>query len=211
MVQLRLGLHDLIPIPSICPDCGIKNNIDHCLDHGCGGAIIKRHNEIRDFALALAGEAKFHIPENKEPVVGKLDEADPDNRCDGRIRGLWTPQRDCWIDALCIDTAAPSYMLQAPEKTLENGEMAKVSKHALRVSLAENADFTPIVCSVHGLLAHQSQQFVIKCTERMVGGKSADSSDFSQVLHWNRARFQAAVWRATSLCLVGRGRRLRRH
>ena len=47
--------------------------------------------------------------------------------------------------------------------------------------------------------------FLKTCTERMVGRKSAGSSrDYSRVLCLNRARFQAAAWRATALCLVGR-------
>ena len=41
----------------------------------------------------------------------------------------------------------------------------------------------------------------------MMGKGSRDwegKKDLSQVLHLNRARFQAAVWRATALCVVGR-------
>ena len=107
---------------------------------------------------------------------------------------------------MVVDTGAVSHSMdESALKTLEKAEDSKIKKHGPQVVLAENADFLPIVCSVYGTSAFHSQRTINTCTERMVGRGSAESSgDFARVLCLNRARFQAAVWRATALCLVGR-------
>lgn len=204
MVQMRLGLH-VSDLPTQCPDCGTANSIDHALQNNCGGAVAKRHNEIRDFLLKLALEARMHVPAGKEPLVGKVQDTDPDTRCDGKVRGLFSPQRDCWIDVLCCDVGANSYLGELTGHTLEAKENEKVRKHDPRVTLAHNADFAPVVCSVLGTMAPRCQHIITLCTERIAGGGAAESRDFSHILHLTRARFQATVWKATSLCLVGRG------
>ena len=86
---------------------------------------------------------------------------------------------------------------------LSQAEDAKVKKHARRVAVAENADFLPFICSKQGTLAFQSQQFLKTCTEKILGESTGDA-EAARALHLNRARMQAAIWRATSLCIVGR-------
>ena len=110
------------------------------------------------------------------------------------------------FDVECTDTGAVSHSMdETPAKTLEKGEDEKTSKHGERVALAENSDFLPIVCSVYGTMGFHCRQLIKTCTERMVEQRSGESSgDLSRVLCLNRARFQAAVWKATALCLVGR-------
>lgn len=211
-MQLRLGLYDVMELPQACPDCGVENSIDHALGGGqrggCGAARDRRHDEVVEFVNRLARDAGFHVPGVSEPRVGKIGgpgSKEGDTRCDGIVRGVWTPQRDCWFDVEIVYTGAVSHLMKDPAKTLEGEEEKKYKKHANRVAVAENADFMPIVASVHGTLAAHSQRFVTKCTEAAVGKKSAEAEgDFPTVLHLNRARFQAAVWRATAVCVVGR-------
>jgi hypothetical protein len=216
-IQLRLGLHPK-SLPAICPDCGKANSVDHALggeENGkCGGAVNRRHNEIVRYVKKMAEEAGLWVDGRPEPAVGKIggpESKEKDTRCDGIVRGLVTPQREAWLDVQVVDTGAWSHLDEAPEKTLEKAERGKKEKHARRVRVAHNADFLPIVCSVYGTTAFHCQRTIKSCTELMMGkGATEDVNDLGRVLHLNRARFQAAVWRATALCVVGRrgGRRM---
>jgi hypothetical protein len=205
-VQARLGLERCMGLPKQCPDCGAENSYDHAVGE-CkyGGVKLRMHNEVVEDVERMAEEAGLWIP-NKgvEPVVGKIGEEDAENRCDTIVRGLLTPQRDCWIDVQVIDTGSKSYLTETVEMTLKNGESKKVKKHGDRVGIAENADFRPIVCSVHGSMASKAKEFTYLCTERIAGKEGSKSPDFGRLLHLQRARFQAAVWNAVSLCLWGR-------
>jgi hypothetical protein len=205
LTQLRLGL-PVSDLPKTCPDCGCRNSVDHALGGGsiggCGGARAKRHNEAVVFVSRMAQDAKLHVVEG-EPMVPKLHPDDPETRCDGIIRGLLTPQRETWIDIEVVDTGAVSHLMEKSEETLEKAEKEKRRKHAPRL-LATNRDFIPIVASVHGTTAFDCQHTIKTCTKLMMGSKSEDKAEFAHLLHLNRARFQAAVWRATALCLVGR-------
>jgi hypothetical protein len=174
-VKLRLGI-EVAELPGKCPDCGKTNSVDHALGGGvgggCGGARNKRHDEVVGFVSRLCKEANFHIPGEDcyEPTVGKIVASDPDNRCDGIIRGLKNPQRDTWFDVEVVDTGAVSHSMDdSASKTMERAEDGKTKKHGQRVALAENADFVPIVCSVYGTAAFHSQQTIKTCTEKMVG------------------------------------------
>jgi hypothetical protein len=207
-VQLRLGL---VPkeLPTRCPDCRKANPIDHALgdgkDGGCGGARIRRHNEVGEFVLRSAEKAGYVVPSCRNPLVGKIDRKDLDTKCDGIIRGFMAPQRETWVDAVVSDTGAPSHRNQPAEKTLEQAANKKKEKHHTRVMICHNADFLEIACSVYGSMAFNCQQTIKRIAERMVEKSAAKgSSDRSQVLHLMRARFQAAVWRATASCVVGR-------
>jgi len=207
-IQLRLGL-PVKALPDKCPDCQRANDEDHALGDGkrggCGGARTRRHNEIGEFLLSWAEDAGYLVPASREPSVGKIDVDDLDNRCDGIIRGLRTFQREAWVDILCCDTGAPSHRDKDLENVLSDAERDKNKKHYKRVSLKHNADFVPIVCSVYGTMANQCRQTITTITNMQLR-KSAEKrgSDLSQVLHLNRARFQACVWKAVAMNLVGR-------
>ena len=207
-VQLRLGLNPK-ELPARCPDCQKTNSTDHALgdgkDGGCGGARIRRHNEVGEHTLRGAETAGFLVPSCRNPTVGKIDPKDPDNKCDGIIRGFLTAQRETWVDAMVADTGAPSHRNQSAEKTLQAAQDDKQKKHHTRVTVCHNADFLPIVCSVYGSMAFHCQQTIKRITDHMVEKSAAKGSgDRSRVLHMVRARFQAAVWRATAMCVVGR-------
>ena len=204
-VQLRLGLK-VTGLPERCPDCGIRNTEEHALGDvetgGCGGARNRRHDEFGKFMMGMYKEAGYHVVEG-EPEVPKVRENDPATRCDGIVRGLTTPQRETWVDFNVTDTGAPSNLMTDPELTLRRAEDGKRKKHGWRLT-AHNADFLPIVCSVYGTMAFNCQQTIKACTEKMMAGESRECEDVAQVLHLNRARVQAAVWKATALGLVGR-------
>jgi hypothetical protein len=202
-------------LPQRCPTCQKKNSLDHALGGGkdgkCGGWVNIRHNEIVEFVKRLAEEADLIVSDREEPAVGKIggeDSKEPDTRCDGIIRGLITPQREAWFDNEVVWTGADTNVTKDPRKVLETAEKKKIKKHFERVTIAENADFIPLVCSVYGSTAFHCQQFLRTCTERIVGKSAAkDSADVARLLHLHRAQFQAAVWRAVALCEVGRSSR----
>jgi hypothetical protein len=159
-----------------------------------------------DYVKRLATDAGFIVSEVNEPAVGKIggpETKEPDTRVDGIIRGLFTPQREAWFDGEVVDTGAWTHIPKQAGKTLEMEEKKKTKKHATRVAVAHCADFVPVVCSVYGTTAYNCQRLVKTCTERMMG-KTAPAVDVSRVLHLQRAKLQAAIWRATALCIVGR-------
>lgn len=203
--QLRLGL-PVTDLPAKCPDCGTRNSVEHALgggkSGGCGGARNKRHDEVAHYLGSLTESAGFFTLKDREPLVPKLCSTDPSTRCDGIVRGLLTPQRETWIDIEVVDTGAVSHLTSKPSETLANAAAEKRAKHAPRL-LATNRDFLPIICSVYGSTAFDCQQTIKTCTA-LTNGYKSDESDLSHLLHLNRAKFQAAVWRATALCLVGR-------
>jgi hypothetical protein len=208
-LQLRLGLQ-VQDLPDKCPSCQKKNTLDHALGGGkhgaCGAARDRRHDEVVDYVKRLATEAGFIVSAVNEPTVGKIggpNTKEPDTRVDGIIRGLITPQREAWFDGEVVDTGAWSHTPKEAGKTLEKEEKKKIKKHATRVAVAHSADFVPVVCSVYGSTAYNCQLLVKLCTERMMG-ITASPIDKSRVLHLQRAKLQAAIWRATALCIVGR-------
>jgi hypothetical protein len=209
-VQLRLGI---VPeaLPAKCPNCQKANNLDHALGSGkrggCGWARGLRHNEVVEYLKRMAEEVGLPVQATSEPAVGKIGGDNKDTKCDGIIRGLETPQRDAWIDGMVMDTGAPSHQDKPPMKALIEGEDEKFEKHGRRVAIANGADFVPIVCSVYGTLAPKCQRTIKTITERMTDkSKLKDKKDLARMLHHNRARFQAAIWRANAMCVVGRRR-----
>lgn len=166
---------------------------------------LRRHDEVCDFLKQLAREAGYLVSETDEPAVGKLNPEDADTRCDGIIHALKTPQRETWFDGEIVDTGAKRHEVKSVEEVLLGEEKGKFDKHGKRVTLADGGDFVPIVCSVYGSLAVQCRQTIKIITERMLGkSREGEAGDMSRMLHLNRARFQAAIWRATALCVVGR-------
>jgi hypothetical protein len=204
-VQLRLGI-SVTDLPQRCPDCGCKNTNDHALGGGatggCGGARGRRHNEVNAFMTQMAKDAKLHVVE-KEPLVPKLHPGDKETRCDGIIRGLLTPQREAWIDTEVVDTGAISYLMMEAGQALDDAATEKRKKHAPRL-MAAGHDFVPLISSVYGTPAFDCQRTIKTCTDLMLGKNVENKAERSHLLHLHRARFQASVWRATALCLLGR-------
>ena len=48
MVQMKLGLEDVMGLPARCPDCGKHNHLDHAMSCASGGPRIRCHNEVND-------------------------------------------------------------------------------------------------------------------------------------------------------------------
>ena len=93
---------------------------------------------------------------------------------------------------------------QLPGTSLDRAEEEKMNKHARRVLIGAGGDFRPLVVSVYGTPAFQSHRTLYACAEKLVGEGGSKNPEFGRTLHLLRARVQAAVLDAVSLCLVAR-------
>ena len=137
----------------------------------------------------------------REPVVreANLEENIPALRADLGVRGVWFPQSEALFDIKVVDTDAQSYRGRTPKDVLGTAEKGKKSKYS---SACEDrrALFTPVCCSVDGMLGGEAKVFLKKLGERISvkWGKS-----IGEVMGWIRTRLTFAVLRASILCLRG--------
>ena len=124
---------------------------------------------------------------------------------DGIIYDFVTPGRQTFFDVEMPDTGAETHLRNAADRTLEKEAQKKISKHARNVELHHHGDFLPLVVSVYGTTGIHCQRFVHQCTEQLTGTSLAArmGGDFSAMLHLQRAKLQAAIWRAVAKNIVG--------
>jgi len=203
-IALRMGLPFPDPLPSQCPSCGDPFDIDHALKCKRGGWVSRRHLEVmRAWKRYLTRGGYTTVQE--EPLLRPLPPGaiardgttlEIDARADLVARGQGG--RDWYFDVAVIDTGAPSYLTMTSDKALRFYEERKIKKYADRV--APLGAFTPLVCSVYGTLAPSAAI----CAHRIAQGVDPDRDERSAVVDLHAAVLQAAVIKATSLCLRGR-------
>jgi len=157
-----LALHykkPLLPLPSVCDDCGASFSIKHALDCRFGGLVSCRHNEVHDTFGDLA--SLVWSPVMKEPIVcNNFAGANTliANLC---VCGVWEPQTEALFDIRVVDTDAWSYCACSPCDVLSSAEGERKRKY-LQACQDQHATFTPLCVSVGGMLGSEAEFFVKK-------------------------------------------------
>ena len=204
-VALRMGRELPDPLPTTCPSCGSAFDIQHALDCKKGGWVVRRHNEIvrawkRYFEKG--GSRIVHVEPLLPPlppgaVARPSTKTTPDARADLVEREPCG--RDHYYDVACLDTGAPSHLAKATAlKALEDYQDKKIAENEDRVT--PYGAFTPLVCSVYGTLAPSASITAHRVARRV----DPDRDEHDAVLDLHSAMMQAAVIKATSLCLRAR-------
>ena len=106
--------------------------------------------------------------------------------------------RDHYYDIAVIDSAAASYLMKSAIKALEDYEDKKRKEYSDRV--APLGSFTPLVCSIYGTLAPAAATVA----QKVARGVDPDRDERDATLDLHAAMMQAAVVKATNLCLRAR-------
>lgn len=191
-------------LPTLCPSCGSEMSLEHALECKRGGWVMRRHHEVvrswkRYFERGGARSVQV------EPVLRPLprgSSARPstnfadDARADLVVRS--SEGRDEFFDVAVLDTGAPTYAHKTSAKALADYEERKCAMYSDRV--APFGTFTPLICSVYGTLAPAAAA----TAARVARGVDAGREERDAVVDLHAAMLQAAVIKATALCLRAR-------
>ncbi len=156
--------------------------------------ITRRHNEVRDLFGELCKNAWGNV--TIEPAIS---EDDSGLRGDLACRGVWGAQREALFDIRVIDTDAPSYVSRPVDSILSSAEQEKKRKYQ-NACEQRHLSFTPLVMSVDGIFASQTNSFVNTLAEKLAYRWGCSHN---QVIGWLRARIAVAIIRASSMCIRG--------
>ena len=204
-VALRTGRELPDRLPEVCASCGEQMSLSHALKCKKGGWVVRRHREVLKAWSTLFRKVTPTVIE--EPSIGagigatyqcRSTTTDPDARPDIMARGIYSPAQDAYFDVAVVDTGADSRGKLTSEAVLRDHERAKHRKYDERVH--HLGKFVPLVCSVYGTLAPESER-TLSCVTRALGGETEDRDD---VAYLHRVCMQVAVIKATSLCLRAR-------
>ncbi len=164
---------------------------------------MRRHAEVMKVWKCLLEKGGF--PADEEPLIPSASgvrfsrsttTTDPEARSDLRVRGLFTNQREAYLDIAVMDTGALSREGRSPDTVLREKETQKRAKYEERIALT--GDFAPLVCSVYGTLAPESSRVLSLIIHKM------DKEDKESACFLQRVRLQTAIIKATSMCLRSR-------
>ena len=188
----------LVNVPELCDGCGAVFSLSHALSCRKGGLVIHRHNEVRDAIGDLASMVRSKV--RREPIVRDADYSSGSTAlvADLGIRGVWLPQAEALFDVRIIDTDAQSYLDHTPRKVLQNAEEKKTKYGA--ACEERHALFTPLCCSVDGMLGGEAEVFMKVIGERLA---SKWDQSYDEVMGWIRARLTFAILRSSILCIRG--------
>ena len=158
-VALRMGVELPDGMPTTCPSCGEKADLDHFLSCKKGGWVVRRHNEVVRAWKRYFEKAGYHIV-FMEPVLRRSaawhahprpgTNTAPEARADLVVR--CDDGRDLVLSTSRSSTrAAPPMRAKSALRALTDYEGIKDKAYADRV--APLGTFTPLVCSVYGTLA----------------------------------------------------------
>ncbi len=184
-------------LPSKCDGCDQLFDVNHALTCKKGGLVTQRHNEIRDVVADLSRLAWTSV--TREPVIKQAEGNEPGLKADLLIRGVWNPQETASFDIRVTDTDAKSYQSRPVAAVLQSCELEKKQKYGPACS-ERHITFTPLVCSVDGVLGKEFQFFLKKLSD-MLALKFRKSQ--AVIMGWIRTRLIFAIQRATNLCIRG--------
>ena len=188
----------LLRIPVSCDGCGSPFSLSHALLCRKGGLVIQRHNEVRDVVVDISAMVWRQV--KHESVVKEADVQNGTQAliADLAVRGVWVPQAEALFDIRVVDTDAQSYSHSLME-VLSLAEKEEKGKYAAACE-DRRALFTPLVCSVDGLLGKEAHCFIRRLGERLA---AKWERSYCEVMGWVRARLSFAILRATIMCLRG--------
>ena len=115
------------------------------------------------------------------------------------MRGVWLPQAEALFDVRIVDTDAQSYRGRTPKDVLKGAEKEKKAKYSAACE-ERHALFTPLCCSVDGMLGGEAEVFVKVIGERLA---SKWDQSYGEVMGWIRSRLSFAILRSSILCIRG--------
>jgi len=203
-VALRFGLDLPDKMPRMCPSCGGRMSVAHALKCKKGGWVIRRHQHVlrawkaywEKAGLRPVFEEPYLVPVRPGVHVRPGTTTAIDARADLVVRGLHGTG-DTFADIVVVDTGADSYKGRATMKILGEHERRKRREYGDRVS--PYGTFVPLVCSVYGTLGVAAAQTSHRAARRVEGREERDAA-----LDLHRVVLQAAIIKATSLCLRAR-------
>uniref|UniRef100_A0A0G4I474 Uncharacterized protein n=1 Tax=Chromera velia CCMP2878 TaxID=1169474 RepID=A0A0G4I474_9ALVE len=191
-----------------CEGCRGSWRLQHALNCKRGGHVGSRHNEVNQAWYDLT-ELAFALAVGRgEPVVRVEGEVPgrPAFYGDFSVRELWARQRQAILDIRVVNTQAASYVQGDWQKVLTRSATGEKEQYA-KPCRDKGYDFTPLVSSVDGALEKDAEMFPKKVAH-LVSLKW--DRTYRQVCTYMKARMQAAHHRATSGCLRGTRKEVRR-
>ncbi|CEM24650.1 unnamed protein product [Vitrella brassicaformis CCMP3155] len=193
-------------MPTHCDGCGAPYSLDHALNCGVGGLVIRRQNDVVDVLCDLSAEAWGESAVRKEVVIVEPEEGEKGVRTDMVVRGVWERQKDVSFD-LCVTNAdASSYRNQSTASILKNKAKAKKAHHS-RVCEDKSIHFTPLCVTVDGVWGREANGFFSRLVEKLRTKAAWADKSYSQVMGWVCARLSVALARSASMCVRGGRRR----
>jgi len=207
---LRYGLrpHNL---PERCDGCKAPFTVNHAMCCPKGGLIGIRHDEMKMEWHSICAQAfkpsrvtdEPEIHSGRGPILVQnadgMSAALPETRGDIGVHGFYERAVTTIFDVSICDTDCVSYRNMDPAQVLVNREKAKKKKH-LAACLAQRRTFTPLVFSVDGLRAKETNAACKHVAAKLAAKWNRSYSDVCGYVH---SRLSIALVRSASLCLRG--------
>ena len=173
----------LLNAAELCDGCGAVFNLSHALSCRKGGLVVQRHNEVRDTVGDLASLVWSKV--RREPIIRESNYSTDSTAlvADLGVRGVWSPQSETLFDVRVVDTDAPSYCDRTPTAVLKSAEREEKTKYS-EACEERHSLFTPLCCSVDGMVGGEANVFLKLVGERLAG--KWDQS-YGEVMGWIRA------------------------
>ena len=170
----------LLNAAELCDGCGAVFNLSHALSCRKGGLVVQRHNEVRDTVGDLASLVWSKV--RREPIIRESNYSTDSTAlvADLGVRGVWSPQSEALFDVRVVDTDASSYCDRTPTAVLKSAEREKKTKYS-EACEERHSLFTPLCCSVDGMVGGEANVFLKLVGERLAG--KWDQS-YGEVMGW---------------------------
>jgi len=205
MDALNLRYHrELRSLPTMCP-CSQKFDITHALNCKKGGFVHMRHDNIRDFLIALLQKTQKDV--QKEPPLQPMQSVQTEAgntadeaRLDIRARGFWRQGQNAYFDVRVTNPLSASSMNLPLSKVYDRHEKEKKRMYNHRIQTVEQGTFTPLVFSVLGNMGPECQVFIKNlCTK--IAGKC--NENYGDIMNWVRCKISFICLKACLMCLRG--------
>ena len=199
---------------SHCDGCASPFTVEHGLSCKKGGFVSIRHDDVRDEAGALAGQALTTGKITYEPSIsygrnltagqpevpqGTGNQLGAESRGNVLVHGLWERGSGCVLDIRITDTDANSHKDISSAKVLERAAKAKKAKY-LQPCLERRQSFTPLVYSVDGMTCKEAKAFSKRIACLLAKKWDRPSSE---MVGYMRGRMGIAVFRLSTVLLWG--------
>jgi hypothetical protein len=207
MDSLNLRYHrELRGLPTVCP-CSQKFDITHALNCKRGGFVYMRHDNIRDFLIALLQKTQKDVqrepplqPLKTETIPTGIGNTADEARLDIRARGFWRQGQNAYFDVRVTNPLSASAMKLPLSKVHDRHEKEKKRMYNHRVQTVEQGTFTPLVFSVMGTMGPECQIFIknlcIKIAEK-------SKENYGDIMNWIRCKLSFICLRSCLMCLRG--------
>ena len=157
-----------------------------------------RHNELVNITANLSSIVCKDV--EKEPVLQKKFDRDPELRADIVLRGFWQRQQKAFLDVRVFSPFARSYQSQNLASTMKQMEKEKKRKYVKRVLDQENGTFTPLVFSSSGGMSKETKRFYGRLSELIA---EKNKSSLSETSFFIKRKISFSLVKSAVVCLRG--------